>query len=93
MSTSTTRVRSRLAASVVALTFLGLTTACGEQSAQDQPAVRPAPRAQPTVHVIPGPPPAIRNGSEPSHTSEPSRIKLRRVAQHETHYHGSLGRP
>ncbi len=99
MSTSTTaRVRSRLAASVVALAFLGLTTACGERSALDQPAHQPAPQVQPSGNPATGFPPPVRNGSERGATAVPGgpwlgrdRVAQRRVAQHETRYHGSPG--
>ncbi len=101
MSKSATRGRFRLAASVVALAFLGLTTACGEQSALDQPATQPAPRVQPSAVPAPAFPPPVRNGTQPGGTSEPGGVKLgrnpdeaqRRMAQHETRYQGSPGRP
>ena len=98
MSTTTIGVRSRLAASVVALTFLGLTTACGEQSALDQPADQPAYQVQPSGNPATGFPPPVGNGSGAGATAMPlgpwlgrDRVAQRRVAQHETRYHGDPG--
>ena len=99
-TTTTTRVRSRLAASLAALAFLGLATACGAQSTVTD---QPAPRSQPSASTPSGFPPPVRNGSGPADTSESGGIQLRRsaeetldrVAQHETRYHGDSrpGRP
>ena len=99
-TTTTTRVRSRLAASLAALAFLGLATACGAQSTVTD---QPAPRVQPSASTPTGFPPPVRNGYGPADTSESGGIHLRRsaqetlerVAQHETRYHGDSrpGRP
>ena len=99
-TTTTTRVRSRFAASLAALAFLGLATACGAQSTVTD---QPAPRVQPSASTPTGFPPPVRNGYGPADTSESGGIHLRRsaqetldrVAQHETRYHGDSrpGRP
>ena len=80
-TTTTTRVRSRLAASLAALAFLGLATACGAQSTvTDEPASRPAPQVQPTDQPTVGLPPPVRNGTRPDEAAEPDGIVLRRSA-------------
>ncbi len=99
-TTTTTHVRSRLAASVVTLAFLGLATGCGAQSTVSE---QPAPRAQPSGNPARGFPPPVLNGSRPAGPAESDGIVLRRhaeeahqrVAQHEARYHGVShpGRP
>ena len=76
-TTTTTRVRSRLAASLATLTFLGLATACGAQSTVTD---QPAPRAQPSGSTPSGFPPPVRDGSEPAHAPESAGIHRRRSA-------------
>ena len=76
-TTTTTRVGSRLAASLAALAFLGLATACGTQTtATDEP----EPRAQPSSSTPTGFPPPVRDGSEPAPAPESAGIHLRRSA-------------
>ena len=76
-TTTTTSVRSRLAASLAALAFLGLATACGTQTTVTD---EPAPRAQPSASTPKGIPPPVRDGSEPAVAPESGRIHLRRSA-------------
>ena len=98
-TTTTARRRSRFAAGLAALAFLGLATACGAQSTVTD---QPAPRSQPTSSTPTGFPPPVRNGSGPAEAPEAGGIQLRRshetldrVAQHEARYHDDSrpGRP
>ena len=76
-TTTTTSVRSRLAASLAALAFLGLATACGAQTTVTD---QPAPRVQPSGSTPTGFPPPVRNGSEPADAPDSGGIHLRRSA-------------
>ena len=77
MSTPTTiHVRSRVAASVVTLAFLGLATGCGAQSAVTD---QPAPQVQPSGNPGTSFPPPVLNGSRPA-PAESGGILLRRHA-------------
>ena len=76
-TTTTTRVRSRLAASLAALAFLGLATACGTQTTVTD---EPPPRAQPSGSTPTGFPPPVRDGSDPADAPESGGIHLRRSA-------------
>jgi hypothetical protein len=98
-TTTTARGRSRFAAGLAALAFLGLATACGAQSTVTD---QPAPRSQPSASTLTGFPPPVRNGSGPAEAPEAGGIQLRRshetldrVAQHEARYHDDsrTGRP
>jgi hypothetical protein len=84
MSTSTTtstHVRSGIAAGVAALAFLALATGCGSQSTvTDEPASRPAPQVRPASPPTIGLPPPVRTGTRPDEPADPGGIVLRRSA-------------
>jgi hypothetical protein len=82
MSTSTsTHVRSGIAAGAAALAFLALATGCGSQSTvTDAPATQPTPQVRPASPPTIGLPPPVRNGTRPDEPAEPDGIVLRRSA-------------
>ncbi len=89
MSTHTTStVRTRVAVGLVAVTFVGLTAACGVKGAGD--AITPEPAAhhprKVKIHRQPplGPPPAVTNGTGPRQADAE-----RRAAQHDARFHGA----